>query len=168
MQAPGLRRFSGNFLAFSEQWISRANVTTFSKLFDIFPLNFSIVHFYCLKPFAARLLLGKNFHLFENITLNMSVLLKTNLCGTSFSKFRQFWSIWWRWIHEKISFLCLLAKVDTSKEFFSNSFARINKRLVEHIIELNFRFTEFKFQIEIKLKLNWIQIYSILSLDLSQ
>lgn len=60
LQVPGLWHFSGNFLAFSDQWISRANVATFSKLLDIFPLNFSIVHFYCLKPFAARLLLGKN------------------------------------------------------------------------------------------------------------
>ena len=48
--------------------------------------------------------------------------------------------------------------------FFSNLFAGINKRLLKLIREFKLKFTE----IEVNLKLNWIQIYWMLSLDLFQ
>ena len=62
----------------------------------------------------------------------MSILLKTNLCGTNFPEFREFCSIWWKSIPKKFSFQGPFAKVDTCK-VCSNLFAKINERLVIHI-----------------------------------
>ena len=82
-----------NFLEFPEQRISRATVTTAFKLFHVFLVKLLIVHFPCLKPFGAYSHFVKNVYLFQNIALNISLWLKTNLCGTIFPDFREFWSI---------------------------------------------------------------------------
>ena len=73
--------------------ISRATVTTAFKLFHVFLVKLLIVHFPCLKRFAAYSHFVKNVYLFQNIALNISLWLKTNLCGTIFPDFREFWSI---------------------------------------------------------------------------
>ena len=82
--------FSSDFLKFPEQRISREKATTASEVFHVLLINFSIVHFSCLTAFAAHFHLVKSFYLLQNITLNMSFLLKTNLCGTNFPEFLEF------------------------------------------------------------------------------
>ena len=66
---------------------------TASELFNIFALNFTIVHLSCSKP----------------------NLIKTNLCGTNFPILCDFWSTWWKSISKKFSFQGSFAKVDLQK-----------------------------------------------------
>ena len=90
LQVLGLTHFYMDFLKFPEQRISRANVTTVSEVFHVFSINFLIVHFSCLALFTAHLHFVKSFYSLQNIILNMSLLLKTNFCGTNFVNFDQF------------------------------------------------------------------------------
>ena len=60
----------------------------------------------------------------------MSVLLKTNFCGTNFPEFCKFLIDLRKSIPQKFPFHESFAKADTCEELFLNSFAKINKRLV--------------------------------------
>ena len=81
---------------------------TASELFSFFSLNVTVVYFW--KPFTGRLSFVKNFYQFQIITLNMSILLKTNFVVLIFPKFVN---------------LINLAKINTKEIFCSGLICKI-------------------------------------------
>ena len=70
---------------------------------------------------GAEIILGEYFY------FTLSILLKTNLRGTNFPEFCEFWSIWQKSIPMKFSFQGSFAKVDTWKEISWNSLLKTNR-----------------------------------------